>query len=192
MSIQKAFMNFPILKTDRCILRKINETDAEDFSGLYNSPEVIQFLDWDGPGTPDIAKIIIRFFEEQYSRQEYLRWAVADKLTGRMIGTCLFGKFIKNSIAEIGYDLKHEFWNKGIMTEVLTEVIRFGFEEMGLHRIQALVRPGNLPSFKLLEKLNFTQEGRLRDFGYHESRREFFDVYLFSILKNELSKQGSE
>jgi ribosomal-protein-alanine N-acetyltransferase len=73
------------------------------------------------------------------------------------------------------------------MTEALDAIIGFGFREVGLHRIQAVVMPGNKGSEKLLEKLGFRREGVLR--GYENWRKKgFVDLLMFSLLRCEYER----
>ncbi|MCB0183617.1 MAG: GNAT family N-acetyltransferase, partial [Caldilineaceae bacterium] len=84
---------------------------------------------------------------------------------------------------EIGYDLRQREWGKGIMAEALDAIIDFGFRDMGLQRVEALVMPENVASARLLRKLGFTEEGTLRD--YDRFKGAFHDMRCFSILKQE-------
>lgn len=71
------------------------------------------------------------------------------------------------------------------MTEVLTVVLRVGFADLGLRRIEALVTPGNRRSRRLLERLGFQHEGVLRDYGYWRGR--YWDQHLYSLLRPKWS-----
>jgi hypothetical protein len=71
------------------------------------------------------------------------------------------------------------------MTEALTALLEFGFETLGLNRIEALVMPDNAASFALLNKLGFSEEGLLREYDYFKD--EFQDLICFSLLRREFS-----
>ncbi len=81
----------------------------------------------------------------------------------------------------IGYDLSRPYWRRGIMTEALEAVIEFGFERMGLNRIEAVVFVENVASHRLLEKLRFEREGVLRDYEFLKGR--FVDMVMYSLLR---------
>ena len=70
------------------------------------------------------------------------------------------------------------------MTEALNAIIKFGFQEIGLNRIQAVVMPENQGSEKLLEKAGFQNEGILREYE-NWGEKGFVDVSIFSLLKRE-------
>ena len=72
------------------------------------------------------------------------------------------------------------------MTEAVTAVLRFGFEEIGFHRIEAIVAPGNIASANLLRKVGFREEGFLLERFFEDGR--FIDDWFFAILKPDFDK----
>lgn len=72
------------------------------------------------------------------------------------------------------------------MKEAITAVLRYGFQEMNLNRIEAIIDPANTSSVQLLEKIHFVQEGLLRE--YELGQKGFDDVYMYSILKRDYEK----
>lgn len=101
-----------------------------------------------------------------------------------MIGTCGYLNYEnEHNRIEIGYDLKPEYWGKGIMQEALSSIIHFAFTSMGINKIEAKVEPENISSIRLLEKLNFCQEGVLRQHEFENGK--YIDLAILSILKSE-------
>lgn len=147
----------------------------------FGHPLVYQYLLDEDPVTDlSQARDIIQFYLDAENKP-YNRWGIAQKSDGRLIGTCGFHKWSKRSFhAEVGYDLHPDFWGQGYMTEVLRTVIDHGFEQMDLHRIEALVSIDNIRSIQLLQKLGFKQEGILRD--YFALNSTFYDHAIFSLL----------
>ena len=92
--------------------------------------------------------------------------------------------------ATIGYDLKPDYWNKGISTEALFEILRVAFAGKlpcgPMHRIQADTIPGNIASEKVLKKLGFKEEGIRRESAYVKG--QYFDMKCFGILKPEFKE----
>ena len=92
--------------------------------------------------------------------------------------------------ATIGYDLKPEYWNNGIITEALIEIIRAAFAGVlpcgPLHRIQADTIPGNVASEKVLLKLGFKEEGIRRECAY--LRGSYHDMKCFGLLRSCFSE----
>ena len=101
-----------------------------------------------------------------------------------MIGTCGFHAISDyNKRVEVGYDLNRVYWGQKIMTEALSLIFSFAFEESDVNRIEAFVEPPNTGSRKLLEKLGFTMEGTLRQ---HEMcRGELIDIQILGLLRED-------
>lgn len=98
-----------------------------------------------------------------------------------LIGYVGFWKWVREHFrAEVGFALLPAYWCKGIMYEALDAIIKFGFEKMNLHRIEADVNPGNIPSIKLLEKLNFKQEAYYKENIFFNGK--FCDSAIYSLL----------
>lgn len=111
------------------------------------------------------------------------------KASQKVIGRCGFHAwYMDHKRAEIGYALTDsQEQSKGIMTEALIPIIAYGFEKMGLNRIEAFVGPDNIPSLQLVRKMGFTQEGVLRE-HYHKNN-QIEDSILFSLLRREYYQQ---
>ena len=92
-------------------------------------------------------------------------------------------KKLPYSSAFIGYSIDERFTRKGIASEAVNHLVRFGFNELNLHRIEAYVSPKNIGSIKVLERANFVREGLLRKLLYINGVWE--DHYMYSILKEE-------
>jgi ribosomal-protein-alanine N-acetyltransferase len=108
-----------------------------------------------------------------------------DKATSKPVGKCGFHSWYPDHRrAEIGYGFTDEnYKGKGLMTEALKEMIKYGFEKMELNRVEAFVGPNNPASLKLIRSLGFTEEGQLREHYYKHPRLE--DSICFSLLKKE-------
>jgi len=86
--------------------------------------------------------------------------------------------------AEIGYWVAPEFWNKGYCTEALKEVIRFGFEELKLHKIVARHMIHNLASGRVMQKAGMKLEAFLRQDVFKNGK--FVDMAVYSIIKDSV------
>jgi len=176
---------FPELETKRLTLRQITIDDLDFYVKHFSIREIVEGSGFPAPKNIDVAKeeidrFIIRLFKEGLG----FRWGIAMKGQTKLIGTCGFYAWNKEAKkAQIGYDLDPEYWSKGIMGEALSEMFRFGFEEMGLNRIQCLIIPENKRSIKLIQTLGFKQEGVLRENSIFEGK--FKDDVVFSLLKKE-------
>lgn len=189
MSFEQAFNQFPILETERLILRQLQADDASELYAYYSDPDVYQYLDWHGPNSvEDAAKRVISNWNRWYAEQRIIRWGIVLKVTQRLIGTIFLCDFVGESRADVGYELAKAHWNQGIMTEALRGVLSFGFETMRLHRIQAIVNPENPASLTVLKKAGFEEEGLLRAYEYHYIRRDFNDVIMLALLRRDYQR----
>jgi len=175
---------FPTLQTSRLVLREITHVDAPDIFEIYSCAEVVRYYDCDAYENIQKALDLIQSWAANGSKDVAIRWGISEKGTAKIIGTCGFNFWNKQySSSPLGYDLLPSYWNKGIITEAVKEILRFGFEEMKLNRIQAITFPENVASSRVLEKLGFQKEGTLREWGYFKER--FQDVYCYSLLRRE-------
>ncbi len=112
---------------------------------------------------------------------------ILEPQSGKNIGWCGFHSwYIEHRRAEIGYGLRDTaHWGKGYMSEVLPFVLRYGFETLQLHRIEAFIGPENLASLRLVERLGFLKEGHLREHYFKHGRIEDSLVYGLIKVKSE-------
>lgn len=91
-----------------------------------------------------------------------------------------------NRKSEIGYWLKEEFQHRGIMTESVSALIKFGFSELDLNRIQIKCAPENVKSRKIPQRLGFTLEGIERDSEFVKESL-FRDAEVWSLIKKDVT-----
>lgn len=180
------FQSFPILETARLRLRQIVPEDAAAWLAVNNHPEVIRYLIDFEHGTTNLAEMreIIQWTLDIFSQRSGIRWGITLKADSTLIGSCGFHLYSRHHrCAEIGYELHHAFWRRGLMREAVTAMLNFGFARLNLHRVEATVTVGNQASAGLLHALGFTQEGTWRDKYF--SRGQFYDVWQFGLLEGE-------
>ena len=184
MTIDAAFTHFPSLTTNRLLLRQIQPHDAEALFAILSDEESMEFYGHEPHQYLDETKDVIAQIEERYARKEALRWCITLQGEDRLIGPCSLFHFSAGfRCAETGDELNRAFWGKGIMTEAMSTLLAYGFSEMGLHRIEAIIDIANERSKNLLLKLGFTYEGNLRQrFPF---RDQFLDEHYFGLLKDE-------
>lgn len=176
---------FPVLETERLVLREFTEADAPWYLSHFSKEEIVESTGQDGPADLDAAKGEMEEYIFGLRRDgKGLRWGITLKDHPELIGSAGLYKWDKeNRRAEIGYDLDPKFWGKGIMTEALTEIISYGFGTMDLNRITLLAFTHNERSVGLAKKLGFKQEGLFRmNTIFHG---EFLDDLLFALLRDE-------
>ena len=187
-TVYKTFSHMPTLTTERLILRPMRQSDAEDMNRYAHREDVTEFLLWSPHPSLSYTREYLRYIESRYVLGDFYDWAVIEKASGRMIGTCGFTSFnCSSDSAEVGYVLNPAYWGKGIATEALTRVLRFGFEELKLHRIEARFICGNDRSRRVMEKVGMTFEGVLREGMLIKGN--YTDIGICSILQSEWKKR---
>jgi RimJ/RimL family protein N-acetyltransferase len=174
------------LSSKRLILREISMTDLEKVHELHSVPEVDEFNTLGIPQNMEATRNIIACDIEDQENKTRTRfcWKIILKETGEFIG--LSGMFLSNDrfkTAEFYYKLFPEFWNKGYATEIAKELIRFGFEECNLHRIEAGVATQNHASVRVLEKAGMTREGIRRKIL--PIRGKWVDNFHYAIVEDD-------
>jgi ribosomal-protein-alanine N-acetyltransferase len=178
---------FPKLETKRLILREATKEDAHDMLAYLSDIEVVKHMGIDPCQTIKEVNEEIEWYQSIYEQGTGIRWGIALKESGKIIGSCGFlNRAAKHYRSEIGYELSKEYWGKGIASEALAAVVKYGFENLQLERIEALIEPPNLSSQKLVERQGFIREGLLRHYEY--TRGKFDDLYMYSIIKGDTKK----
>jgi len=172
------FKDFPKLETERFILRKGVVNDSKDLFELYSNENVVKYLPLKLFDSVEDAIDEINWYEKIFKEQIGLRWVIEETMTQKVIGTCGYLNYEKeHNRIEIGYDLKPEYWGKGIMQEALSKIIHFAFTSMKINKIEAKIEPENKSSIKLLEKLDFYKEGVLRQHEFEKGK--YVDLAIF-------------
>ncbi|MFY0783074.1 GNAT family protein [Peribacillus simplex] len=173
---------FPVLNTERLRLREIRESDAEALYQCLSKDEVTRFYGQDSLETVGQAQDIVATFAKNYLEKRAIRWGIERMDTQELIGTIGFHAHSpKYRRAEIGYEIHPAHWRKGFASEAVKEIIAYGFNNLDLTRIGAVVFLENQPSSDLLVKLGFIQEGILRSYIYQNGVPH--DTYVYSLLK---------
>lgn len=186
-SVYKIFSNIPTLRTERLSLRAMHPIDAEDMYDYARRADVTEYLTWSPHASIGYTKDYLRYIQNRYPLGDFYDWAVIHKESRRMIGTCGFTAIdIANNSAEIGYVINPDFHGRGLATEAVERVMEFGFNELGLNRIQARFMKGNEKSQRLMERVGMTFEGYSRQAVFIKG--EYRTVGICSILRSEWKK----
>lgn len=175
---------------ERIRLRAIEREDIPTFVRWFNDPEVRQYLLMYEPMSRAKEE---RWFEGYLeSRSDYLLGIEAQAGDGWVhIGNCGLHEIDwKNRNAALGIALGEKaYWGQGYGTEAVRTMLRFAFDELGLHRVELEVFAYNARAQRCYEKAGFRREGTRRQAFYHEGR--FHDVHLMSSLRDEF-RAGAE
>ena len=177
----------PVIDLGDYILRAKTLEDTEDFFNYYSDPEVNKYIVSDIPSNLQEARQEISYWMNVYKNGDGIYFAIARKDNNRLIGSIGLSSFNRfHNRIEASYDLAKEYWNKGITTKALKEVIRYGFDNMGINRIEAFAMRANKASRAVLEKCGFNLEGELKQHRRH--RGVYVDMGIFSIVYEDYKK----
>jgi ribosomal-protein-alanine N-acetyltransferase len=155
---QPDFSIFPVLETDRLVLRRLSLNDAEEIYQLRSDIEVAALTGRAPSASISEAIAYIDKIDKLINNNECIFWVVSYKDAPDLIGAvCLWNFDIANRTVEIGYELLEQFQGKGIMGEVIARVLKYALDAMGVEKVVAFPSSENPPSVKLLEKLGFKQ-----------------------------------
>jgi ribosomal-protein-alanine N-acetyltransferase len=179
-------MQFEQLTTPRLILRKLTPEAYGYLYANFDDSYLMEFLGMDAEALQK-EKEKYRQGLTSYNRTQ-VNFQLIEKDSGRVIGACGFHTWSPQHLrAEIGYHLNNDTdKRKGYMSEAVYAVLKYGFDEMKLHRVEALADPNNVPSIRIIEKFNFTFEATLREHYNVDGVME--DSVMYSLLKNEFKR----
>jgi ribosomal-protein-alanine N-acetyltransferase len=179
---------FEILTTDRLLLRKLT---PEIFDYIYTQYSDAELMDFLGTAT----EVALTIEKEKHRKglttynKSFCYFQILDKNTQKIMGWCGYHTwYLDHNRAEMGYGLFDDTYKqKGIMTEAAKLILDYGFEQMKLQRVEALIGKDNTASLSLVKKLGFTQEGILREHYFTNNTME--DSVVFGLLKQEYLNQ---
>jgi [ribosomal protein S5]-alanine N-acetyltransferase len=176
----------PTLTTTRLSLRPYREADI---------PELVPLI-----GTREVAATTGRIahpYTEQHARDFLAMASDPDKIwlaitlrsDGRQVGGVGLRVDRQHQHAELGYWLGVSYWRQGYATEAAREMMRYGFEDLSLHRICASYFKNNEASGRVLQKLGMSQEGCQRE--HVRKRDQFLDLELYGILRKDWQSRST-
>ncbi len=173
------------LETDRLILRRIAETDAEAiYKNWASDPEVTRFLTWPTHKDAGVTKYVIGTWLPQYQKKDYYHWAITLKANGdEPIGTIhgLVNDDLES--VQIGYCLGKAWWHQGIMSEAAQKVIDFFFDEVHANSVCSYHDPRNPHSGMVMKHCGMKYEGTRR--AADRNNTGICDASWYSILRSE-------
>ena len=179
--------SLPVLETPRLLLRQMERGDTADMYEYARLHETTRYLLWSPHPSPEYTRAYLTMIGRFYRKGEFFDWAIVEKESGRMIGTCGFTSLdFVNNCAEVGYVLNPDYQGKGLATEAVRRVLTFGFEELGLHRIEARFIQGNTASLRLMGRVGMTFEGYARESMRIKGR--YRTIGTCAILRQEFLK----
>jgi RimJ/RimL family protein N-acetyltransferase len=192
-----------LLETERFVLRRFTEDDADNLYDLDSDPDVMRYLSG-GTATPREvieAEILPRFTRYDDRFPGFGFWAAVDKASGDFLGWFGFRSTEEADArqASLGFRLRKAAWGQGYATEGARALLRLGFTELGVRRVVATTYEDNLASRRVMEKAGLTLSRRFRltiaDLDsvdtYHVSSQDLWDGddVEYSLQKSDWEQQ---
>lgn len=179
------------LDTERLQLRKITRQDGPVlFETCFSNPNVTKFLRYEPHPDLDETNRIIDMWVENNKKPNNYHWVIVLKESGEPIGTigCDMSGMETDSCYEAGYQLAEKHWGKGYMTEALSAVIKFMFEQVGVNRVQSFHSTRNPASGAVMRRCGMQYEGMCREKYY--CSQGYQDCNMYAILKSDYMGRG--
>jgi len=163
------------------VLRALGVEDADAVYAYARDPAVTEFVTWEPHTSIEQTVLYLMTVETAYRDAGLLEWGVTLAGSGELIGTCGFARLeLDHARGEIGYVVGRAHAGQGYATEAAAAVLRYGFAEIGLHRIEAQCVVDNAASARVLEKIGMRCEGVLASRVRIRGRSR--DVKMFARL----------
>lgn len=165
-----------LLDSPRLVFRHLEHGDLDELYRLYSDPEIRRYFP-DGTRTLDETKEELEWFLNGHPRHPELGlWATIRKDTGEFIGRCGLLPWEIDGVleAEVAYMIAKEHWGQGFGSEAASAIVQYGFEQLGLSRIIALIDPEHEASIRTAERA-----------GLRFEKEIFFDGVVSSVYAIE-------
>lgn len=177
--------DFPIC-TERIDLRPFSDDDVDPAYELHTRADVVRYLPWIPQSREEVAAQLPRWkaLTAIDGKAEGLRLVGTLRVSGERIGEFSFWRTSpEHQSGMIGYVLHPEHHGNGYATEVSRELLRLGFDELGLHRIAASADARNTASIRVMERLGMRREALFRE--NELTRGEWTDEVVYALLQHE-------
>lgn len=181
------FLPFKNLESERLLLREITTADAHEVLELRGNPQTMKYIPRPLAKDHEDALAHIAMITEKINDNTGINWAITLKGNPKMLG--IIGHYRiqpENYRAEIGYMILPEYQGKGITSEAIKLVTAYGFDEMQLHSIEAVIDPENTASEKVLLKNGYVKEAHILENEYYNGK--FWDTVIYSLLKRHFKR----
>ena len=174
----------PRIATERLVLRQLTGEDVHDLFAIFGDQEVTRY--WSSPAleTRAAATALLAQIDEGRRTGKLFQWGIALAESDEVVGTTTLYEWERaHRRAALGYALQRSQWRRGLVAEAVSALIRFAFNELGLHRLEADVDPRNTASVRSLERLGFSREGHQRE--RYRVLDEWQDSWMYGLLRSD-------
>jgi RimJ/RimL family protein N-acetyltransferase len=172
-------MHLKVIETQRLLIRPF---EANDWRAVYSymaDPAVTAYL-------PEglLTESQTREFVDRQLGEEAEAYAVILKAEDKQIGHMVYHPWFAPQTYEIGWVFHKAYHGQGYASEAAWALLRYGFEELRLHRVIATCQPENIPSWRVMEKIGLRREGLFQKCIYRDNG-EWWDEYFYALLEEE-------
>ena len=170
-----------LIETNRLVIRKFEQDDWKALLEYTSNQAVMEYIP-EGVFTEKDAKK----FVEKNAGDQAEKYAVVLKDENLLIGHIVFHKYFGDHTYEIGWVFNSNYYNKGYASEAAHATLKYGFEQLNLHRIIATCQPENIGSYRVMEKIGMRKEGYFKK--CIPAGDSWWDEYYYAILAEEWEK----
>lgn len=172
-------MKIPTIETERLRIRPFRSNDWTDVHAYTSNATIMHYIP-EGVMTPEQTQMWVQ--EQAGDKPE--AYAVIPKAIDKIIGHIGFHEWFHPRIYELEWILHPDYHGCGYTTEAARALLGHGFEQLGVHRVIATCQPENIASWRVMEKLTMTREGRLRQ-CIERPNGVWWDEYFYAILAED-------
>ena len=162
-----------MIQTPRLVLRPFTHDDLDAFASMNADAEVMRYIGDGKPQSRAQTQLRLNAILDHWEQHGFGLCAVVDRVSRAFVGFCGLQYLDNTSEIEVGYRLAKQFWGMGLATEAAGATVRFGFDELGLDRIVAVVQPENVPSQWVIQKIGLKY---VKDAPFYNSDVEYYAV----------------
>ena len=173
-----------LLKGEKVHLAAVNKDDLPLYQKWFSNSEFQRLLSGD-VAMPKTLDSVTAWYEGQAKNEDEFVFGIRTLEDNTLLGTCSvfdFNHASRNGTVGI-YIGDPDNWGKGYGSDAMRVLVRFGFMDLNLHRIELHVFSYNARAIKAYEKVGFVQEGALREALYRDGT--YHDIHIMSILQRE-------
>ena len=172
-----------IIETERVCLRPFTFDDLDAFAVICSDQDVMRYIGGGRPLSRDETQVRLNAIIEHHDKHGFGVWAAVDRSNSTLMGYCGL-QFLDNTPeVEVGYRLAKRFWGMGLASEAAKASLRYGFKELSLGRIVAVVQPANIASQRVLEKIGLRY---VKDARFYNS-----EVKYYALTREDYQRDGS-
>jgi RimJ/RimL family protein N-acetyltransferase len=142
-----------VIETDRLVLRPMTADDVDELVAIHAEPQVARFM---GDFDRAAALELVELNERAWSEHGRARLAVVDRATGRLLGRSGLRYWPQFRETEVGWVLRPDAWGQGLATEAARACADWGFQNLDIPYLTAMIRPDNVRSIRVAERLGMT------------------------------------